>query len=110
MRKTATRSDALDKLLGALRSGCCDELAARQLYALGPDAVTLAWLAAARRISELQARSTGGVSPATPSGSGMVPVYTKPNAPRGRRRKRPGARDGHPGHRRRGSISVANTA
>ncbi len=32
----------------------------------------------------------------------MIPVYTKPNAttPRGRRRKRPGARDGHPGHRR----------
>ncbi|GAG36269.1 unnamed protein product, partial [marine sediment metagenome] len=38
--------------------------------------------------------------PATPSG--MIPVYTKPNAttPRGRRRKRPGAREGHPGHRR----------
>ena len=30
----------------------------------------------------------------------MRPVYTKPNTPRGRRRKRPGARDGHPGHRR----------
>jgi hypothetical protein len=30
----------------------------------------------------------------------MRPVYTKPNAPGGRRRKRPGARDGHPGYRR----------
>ena len=35
----------------------------------------------------------------------MIPVYTKPNVPNGRttsgrRRKRPGARDGHPGHRR----------
>jgi transposase len=28
----------------------------------------------------------------------MVPVYTKPNTPK--RRKRPGARKGHPGHRR----------
>jgi len=28
----------------------------------------------------------------------MVPIYTKPNTPR--RRKKPGARKGHPGHRR----------
>ena len=108
MRKTATRSDALDTLVTALRSGCFDEAAARQLYTLGPDAVTLALLAVARRIAEQDARiaelqtATGNAAatPATPSG--MIPVYTKPNAttPRGRRRKRPGARDGHPGHRR----------
>jgi len=100
MRKTATRSDALDTLVAALQSGLFDEAAARRLYTLGPDAVTLALLAAARRITELQAQTTAGVSPATPSG--MIPVYTKPNAnaPRGRRRKRPGARHGHPGHRR----------
>jgi transposase len=104
MRKTATGSDALDALVVALQSGVCDEVAARQLYTLGSDAVTLALLAAARRIAEQDARlalletrtSAAGVSPATPSG--MIPVYTKPNAPRGRRRKRPGARDGHPGH------------
>ena len=29
----------------------------------------------------------------------MVPIYTKPNTPK--RRKRPGARQGHPGHRRK---------
>jgi transposase len=108
MRRTATRSDALDTLVAALQSGCFDEAAARRLYTLGPDAVTLALLAAAGRIAEQDARlalleartSAAGVSPATPSG--MIPVYTKPNAttPRGRRRKRPGARDGHPGHRR----------
>ncbi|MFQ5464179.1 MAG: IS66 family transposase [Phycisphaerae bacterium] len=108
MRKTATRSEALDKLLAALQSGVCDEAAARQLYTLGPDAVILALLAAARRISEQDARlallearsSVAGVSPATPSG--MIPVYAKPNAAttRRRRRKRPGARDGHRGHRR----------
>jgi transposase len=46
------------------------------------------------------ATANAAITPATPSG--MLPVYTKPNAtpPRGRRRKRPGARDGHPGHRR----------
>jgi len=108
MRKTATRSDALDSLVAALQSGVFDEAAARELYTLGPDAVTLALLAAARRIAEQDTRlalldartSVAGVSPATPSG--MIPVYTKPNAttPRGQRRKRPGARDGHPGHRR----------
>jgi hypothetical protein len=116
MRSSATRSDALDRLVAALQTGVCDQAAARQLYALGPDAVTLALLAAARRISaqdarlaqqdarlmvlEAQAQTSAGVSPSTPSG--MRPVYTKPNAGagRGRRRKRPGARDGHPGHRR----------
>jgi len=110
MRSSATRSKAVDKLVAALRSGSCDEAAARQLYTLGPDAVTLALLAAARRITEqdarlaaLEARMTGAagrLTPATPSG--MIPVYTKPNAhtPRAQRRKRPGARDGHPGRRR----------
>jgi len=100
MRSTAARSQALDTLVAALQSGVCDKAAARQLYALGAEAVTLALLAAARRISELQAQAVAGVSPSTPSG--MRPVYTKPNvaAARGRRRKHPGARDGHPGHRR----------
>ena len=48
--------------------------------ALGPDAVALALLAAARRIAELQ-RQTGGTSPSPATPSGMIPVYLKPNAP-----------------------------
>jgi hypothetical protein len=100
MRSTATRSDALDQLVAALQTGVCDRAATRELYALGPDAVTLALLAAAQRITELQAQTAGGVLPSTPSG--MIPVYAKANVPppRGRRRKRPGAKNGHPGHRR----------
>lgn len=103
MRSSATRSNTLDTLVAALRSGTLDEAAALRLYQLGPHAVTLALLAAARRISELQAQTTTGVSPSTPSG--LQPVYSKPNAAAGRttagrRRKRPGARDGHPGHHR----------
>ncbi len=103
MRSTATGSEALEKLVAALQSGDCDAAAAHELYAMGPDAVALALLAAARRIAELQAQAPGGISPGTPSG--MRPVYTKPNAAAGqttagRRRKRPGAREGHPGTRR----------
>src|SRR4030042_1702086 len=126
MRKSNTRSDARDKakalhkLVAALQAGVCDEMTARQLYTLGRDAVILALLAAARRIGEQDARlveqdarlavlekqartTTAGGSPSPPSG--MQPVYSKPNVRRGttrtgRRRKRPGARDGHPGHRR----------
>ena len=103
MRGATTRSNRLDELLAALQSGVCDEATARRLYQLGPHAVTLALLSAARRIAELQTQTRDSVSPSTPSG--MTPVYAKPNADdrctaAGRRRKRPGARDGHSGHRR----------
>jgi transposase len=104
MRSTATRATAIEALIAALQRGEFDEAAARRLYTLGPHAVALALLAAARRISELQSRAAaGGVSPSTPSG--MQPVYHKPNVAggqtaAGRRRKRPGARNGHPGHHR----------
>jgi hypothetical protein len=106
MRSATTHANVLDKSLAALQSGRCDEAAARRLDQLGPHAVTLALLSAARRIAEqggriaqLQAQSFHP-SPSTPAG--MTPVYTKPNADAGRtvagrRRKMPGARDGHPG-------------
>ena len=44
--------------------------------------------------------AAAAVSPATSvsTPSGMVPIYTKPNTPR--RRKRPGAKKGQPGRRR----------
>ena len=109
MRKATTHANGLDELVAALQAGRCDEAAARRLYQLGAHAVTLALLSAARRIAEqdgriaeLQAQSVHP-SPSTPAG--MTPVYTKPNATAtrtvaGRRRKKPGARPGHPGHRR----------
>ncbi len=105
MRSATTRSNTLDELVAALQSGICDEATACRLCQLGPHAVTLALRAAARRIAEqdariaeLQTQSSGKVSPSTPAG--MRPVYTKPNAPGGRRRKKPGARKGHTGHHR----------
>ena len=64
------------------------------LHALGPEAVVLFSLTLARRVAELQAKVPG---PSTPSA--MVPVYAKP--PVKRRRRNPGAKDGHPGSRRK---------
>lgn len=63
---------------------------------LGPEVLTLALMAANARLAQLQSPASPA-SPATPSG--MVPVYQKPATPR--RRKRPGAKDGHAGSRRK---------
>lgn len=57
--------------------------------------MTLFSLALTRRVAELQAKVPG---PATPSA--MVPVYAKPPVKK-RRGKKPGAKDGHPGSRRK---------
>lgn len=134
MRSRTARVDAWDRLIAALQSGICDQAAARTLYEFGPEAVTLALLAAARRIAEQNARIAAkdariaelqtqvsadrpAVTPGTPSG--MIPVYLKPNVGgdantaatrvggRGRkRRKRPGARNGHPGHHRPAPLRI----
>jgi hypothetical protein len=87
MRSSAARAHALKRLVAALRSGVGDEAAARQRYTLGPDAVTRALRAAARRIAEQNPRSAerdaqiaelpataahATVAPATPSS--MIPV------------------------------------
>jgi len=69
------------------------------LPGLGSEAVAFFALAMARFVARLQSsgQPVGAVTPSTPSG--MVPVYQKPSTPR--RRKKPGARDGHPGARRK---------
>ena len=90
-----------EALIAAALGGELTEVQARQLYALGPEAVTLALLNASRRIAELRADGPGS-SPATPSG--MVPIYTKPNTPK--RRKKSGARQGHPGTRRQRPVKI----
>ncbi len=68
-----------------------------------PEIVTLALLAAGQRIAELEAQKNGQLpSPSTPSG--MVPIYTKPNTPK--RRKKSGARNGHEGIRREHPVKI----
>ena len=59
-----------------------------------PEVIILARLAAGKRIAERDARITElegngrGAQPSPSTPSGMVPIYTKPNTPK--RRKKPG--------------------
>lgn len=104
MSPRKARTSPARALVEAALRGELTETQARRLYRLGPEVVTLALLAASQRIAEqgariaeLQGESQGQQpSPSTPSG--MVPIYTKPNTPK--RRKKPGAKKGHPGRRR----------
>lgn len=99
-------------IIDAALRGDVTEEDLRRLQALGgTDAVLVALVAAAGRIdeqnhrieqleAELNDRRTA--DPSTPSA--MRPVYTKPKTPR--RRKRPGAKKGHPGSRRSAPAKI----
>jgi len=102
--RTPINLEPLDAIVAAAVRGELDEPRARQLYTRGAEAVTFVLMAMARRLSEqdtrlaaLQSpRSDTPVTPSTPSG--MIPAYAKPaSSPR---RKKPGAKNGHPGARR----------
>jgi hypothetical protein len=67
---------------------------AQAIYEQGPEAVVFALLQMAKLLAEQQRKP--GDHPSTPPG--MKPVYEKPTTPR--RRTKPGAKKGHPGHRR----------
>jgi hypothetical protein len=94
-------------------AGRLTQAQARTLAAAGPEAVRLALLAANARIAALRqsaatagdeasVAATPGASPSTPPG--MVPVYLKPAARK--RRKKPGAKHGHPGSRRKPPAAI----
>lgn len=97
-------ANAIQGLVQAARCGELTEAQARQLYRYGREAVTLVLLAASRRIAEQNARLAAlhsqlhgaASSPSTPSG--MIPPYAKPTT--SRRKKKPGAKNGHRGTRR----------
>jgi len=85
-------------LIAATLDGTLTEEQAEQLASVDDELGKLAWLAAAKRIAELLAKTQGPptVDPATPSG--QRPVYAKPSARR--RQGKPGAKAGHAGTRR----------
>ena len=91
------KAKSVEALIDAALRGKLTEAQALRLYKQGPEVVTLVLLAASKRIAELQPASKDQPpSPSTPSG--MVPIYTKANTPK--RRKKSGAKKGHRGHRR----------
>jgi len=105
MPATQSQEARARTLIDTALEGRLTDSQAEELSALGPEVAKLALLLAARRIAEQDARIAelqgqlklaGPASPSTPSG--QRPVYTKPPAPR--RKGRPGAQVGHPGHRR----------
>jgi transposase len=85
-------------LITAALDGTLTEQQAKQLAGVDDELGKLAWLAAAKRIAELMAKTQGPprIDPATPSG--QRPIYTKPTAPK--RKAKPGAKPGHAGARR----------
>ncbi len=105
MASATGHKQTTDRLIQAALRGVLTKTQARRLVKEDPEVLALALLAASkriaeqeRRIAELRAqRHAQRPSPSTPSG--MVPIYTKPNTPK--RRKKPGARKGHPGARRK---------
>ncbi len=97
MVSATVHSKATKGLIEAALRGALTQAQARRLANENPEILALALLAASKRIAELQGSSQAQpLCPSTPSG--MVPIYTKPNTPK--RRKKPGARNGHPGCRR----------
>ncbi len=98
MASATVHSKATEGLIQAALRGALTQAQAQRLARENREVLVLALLAASKRIAELQRSSLiPPVSPSTPSG--MVPIYTKPNTPK--RHKKPGARQGHPGHRRK---------
>lgn len=97
--RPATQQPELESLLAKLLRGELTETQAGRLAQLGPEAVRLALLAANARFAQLQSRDTRPAEASASTPSAMIPVYQKPAI--SRRRKKPGARDGHEGSRRR---------
>lgn len=80
-------------IIDAALRGELTEPMARRVYFLGAEATLAVTLALNKRVLELAA---AGAGPHTPPAS--IPVYAKP--PAKKRRGKPGAREGHEGHRR----------
>ena len=73
---------------------------AEALPLLGSEAVTLFALSMAAHVAQMQTPATSVSTP-----SSMVPVYQKPAVDK-RRRKKPGAKAGHPGSRRKPPAKI----
>jgi len=88
-----------DRALRALHTASLSERQAEEIYAQGKGAVVFALLELTKRLAEQRAKTAAESheTPATPSG--MKPPYQKP--PAKSRKRRPGAKPGHAGSRRK---------
>lgn len=97
----------IERLIAAALDGALTEAMAKQAAALGAEVSIAIMLAASACIAEHKARiaqfsllsSSSAAAPGPHTPSSVIPLYLKP-APWARRRGRPGACDGHEGHRR----------
>ena len=81
----------------ALVAAALTERQAVAIYEQGREAVVFALLELTKRLAEAQGKINPSTTPSTPSG--MIPTYQKPTI-KSRGKKRPGAKQGHPGARR----------
>ena len=81
------------KLVAAALTGQLTDVQSKALAALSPEVVSLAFLAASKRIAELESKLKVATldDPATPSG--QKPLYAKPRTRKSKRK--PGAKKGH---------------
>ena len=102
------KAKSVGAIIDAAVRGKLSRAQALRLCKDNPEVITLALLAAAKRIAEQDARITelegNGQQPSPSTLSGMVPLYTKPNTPK--RRKKPGAKSGHQGVRRERPVRI----
>jgi transposase len=104
------KAKSVGALIDAAVRGKLSRSRALRLCKDDPEVITLAFLGAAKRIAEQDAKITElegnghGAQPSPSTPSGMVPVYAKPNAPQ--RHKKPGAKKGHQGVRREQPVKI----
>ena len=91
MKQSLSESDVPTQ---ALLSATLSEQQAKAIFEQGQDAVVFALLELTKQLAEARSPSS---TPSTPSG--MIPVYEKPA--KKKRGKKPGAKNGHPGSRRK---------
>lgn len=97
MGKDAANRAEIRAITSAALRGVLTEADARRAAMLGVEAASAVMLAASGRIAELQSKAGPGAGPHTPSGA--IPPFAK-GATGTKRRGKPGARNGHEGHRR----------
>jgi transposase len=102
------RSGSFDDVLNVLCGGPLSEEQARTIVSQGPEVAVFAILELSKRLAEQQAKTAAEShqTPGTPSG--MKPPYRKPSGRKGK--KRPGAKSGHPGSRRKAPERVDRKA